>query len=157
MNRWDKYYKSKRGFIRTKYHTQVKSSSDRAHDPPDYTADELEEWALSQEIFHTLFDAWVASGYSSPLSPSFNRTDDSKGYDLKRLEIVTWQENRNNSPAQFERVAVVGTELRTGKIVLFPSTREAGRAIEADQSNISKCCRGKQKSAGGYVWRYTGS
>ena len=39
-------------------------------------------------------------------------------------------------------------------LAIFPSTREAGRVTGIDHSHISKCCNGKQKSAGGYIWRY---
>lgn len=36
----------------------------------------------------------------------------------------------------------------------YPSTREASRHIGCDNSSISACCRGKQKSAGGFIWKY---
>lgn len=31
---------------------------------------------------------------------------------------------------------------------------EASRKLNIDQSSISKCCRGKRKTAGGYNWKY---
>ena len=37
---------------------------------------------------------------------------------------------------------------------IFGSVREAGRELGIDQSNISKCCNGKQKTSGNYHWRY---
>ena len=40
----------------------------------------------------------------------------------------------------------------TGEI--FSSIRQASRATGIDFSNISKCCNGKLKSAGGYHWQY---
>ncbi len=36
----------------------------------------------------------------------------------------------------------------------FPSTMEAERQTRIFQTNISKCCNGKLKSAGGFVWRF---
>lgn len=36
----------------------------------------------------------------------------------------------------------------------FISQSEAARVSGCDQSSINKCCRGKQKTAGGYTWRY---
>lgn len=43
----------------------------------------------------------------------------------------------------------------TGKLLAtFPSTQEAERVTGISQSSIAKCCLGKLKSAGGYVWRY---
>ena len=46
-------------------------------------------------------------------------------------------------------------EKKTGELLAtFPSTREAERVTGINHSNISACCLGKYKSAGGYIWRY---
>ena len=37
---------------------------------------------------------------------------------------------------------------------VFFGTREAGNKIGIDRSGIIKCCNGKQKTAGGYHWKY---
>ena len=45
---------------------------------------------------------------------------------------------------------------KTGELLsTFPSTCEAERVTGINQGNISKCCIGKRKSAGGYIWRYS--
>lgn len=31
---------------------------------------------------------------------------------------------------------------------------DVSRELQIDHSHITKCCKGKQKSAGGYIWRY---
>ena len=36
----------------------------------------------------------------------------------------------------------------------WPSAREAERRLGIPQPNISQCCKGRYKSAGGFVWRY---
>ena len=36
----------------------------------------------------------------------------------------------------------------------WPSTREAERQLGIFQSSICQCCKGRCKSAGGFVWRY---
>lgn len=36
----------------------------------------------------------------------------------------------------------------------YPSITEAERQTGISEGNISMCCRGKRKSAGGYIWRY---
>ena len=36
----------------------------------------------------------------------------------------------------------------------WPSTREAGRQLGIFQQSICQCCKGRCKSAGGFVWRY---
>ena len=45
---------------------------------------------------------------------------------------------------------------QTGELLAtFPSTHEADRVTGIANNSISKCCRGKLKSAGGYVWCFT--
>ena len=39
-------------------------------------------------------------------------------------------------------------------LAIFPSTREAWRVTGIASPHISTCCKGKLKSAGGYVWKY---
>ena len=44
----------------------------------------------------------------------------------------------------------------TGELLAtFPSTMEAGIVTGINNGNISSCCNGNRKSAGGYVWKYT--
>ena len=39
-------------------------------------------------------------------------------------------------------------------IAEYPSTREAGRRIGCNPSNICSCCKGKLKSTSGFIWKY---
>ena len=39
-------------------------------------------------------------------------------------------------------------------IAEYSSTHEAERQTGCNQSNICKCCKGKRKSTGGYIWKY---
>lgn len=42
-----------------------------------------------------------------------------------------------------------------GKLIaIFSSLHEASRQTGVNHSHISMCCRGKRKTAGGYIWRY---
>ena len=36
----------------------------------------------------------------------------------------------------------------------YPSISEAARATGVKVQNISKCCKGNSKTAGGYIWKY---
>lgn len=36
----------------------------------------------------------------------------------------------------------------------YPSVREAERITNIDSSGIAKCCNGKRKSSGGFIWKY---
>lgn len=50
--------------------------------------------------------------------------------------------------------AVVQYDLNMNKINEFISGQEAFRQTGTDNSSITKCCKGKLKSANGYIWRY---
>lgn len=44
---------------------------------------------------------------------------------------------------------------KTGDFIAeYPSTMEAERLTGCNHSNICKCCKGKYKSTGGYIWMY---
>ena len=49
---------------------------------------------------------------------------------------------------------VIGINKINGYICEFPSTHEVERVMGIAQADISRCCNGKQKSAGGYKWFY---
>lgn len=49
--------------------------------------------------------------------------------------------------------SVIGTCVKTGKQIVFPSTREAGRQ-GFNQGNVAACCRGERNSDKGYTWEF---
>ena len=49
---------------------------------------------------------------------------------------------------------IIGINKVNGLILEFPSTKEASRQTDINQGNICSCLKGRQKSAGGYVWYY---
>ena len=57
------------------------------------TREEFYNWSLQDEEFNLLYDNWVESGYNLKLSPSIDREDASKGYDLGNIRWVTHSEN----------------------------------------------------------------
>ena len=76
------------------------------------------------------------------------------------LEWMSIKDN-NNYGTRNKRVGealskqVQMLDKQTGELLtIFSSIHEAWRVTGIHKSNISKCCLGKQKSAGGYVWKY---
>lgn len=45
-------------------------------------------------------------------------------------------------------------DLNENIVGVFPSAQEATRKTGISRGNISMCCLGKRKSAGGFIWRY---
>ena len=61
-------------------------------------------------------------------------------------------EKNTNNPKLSK--AVIAIHKINGLILEFPSIREAGRSTGIPHQSIYKCCKGKYKSAGGFVWHY---
>lgn len=94
--------------------------------------------------------------------PCVNHKDENPlNNNLNNLEWCTHKYNINYGTA-IERAIVALTNrkdmskpvkcLETGKI--YPSTIEAQRETGIRNGNISHCCLGNRKTAGGYHWRY---
>lgn len=56
---------------------------------------------------------------------------------------------REDNKKQIIQYAING-----GLIGIYNSTMEAERNTNIDRSTIIRCCKNKQKTAGGYIWKY---
>lgn len=62
---------------------------------------------------------------------------------------------RNYKPGEHHSCRAVNQFTLDGNFIKeFPSVVYAGKACGVDYTNISKCCNGHTKSAGGYRWKY---
>ena len=79
---------------------------------------------------------------------------------VSNLEWMSLEDNinygtRNKRIAEALSNQVKMFDKSTGELLAtFPSTNEAEMITGIAQQNISKCCLGKRKYAGGYIWRY---
>lgn len=156
------YNKTKNGITSRIYGHQRQNSIRRGNGPPEYTLEELRAWIYSQPIFHKLYKEWARSGYNKMLKPSCDREDDYQGYSLNRLRIMTWQENkdkghsdRKNGINNKVNKPIIQMDINGSFIKEFHSLRETQRQINIDHSSISRCCFGKQKTAGGYRFMFS--
>ena len=105
---------------------------------------------------------------------SYINDDNCNGYNLtpggdtceEQLELahLGWQKWRQNNPEAYSDNVKKMQLKRTQQCSIpvwceelqqyFTSAGEASRQTGADQSGITKCCKNKQKTAGGYHWRY---
>ena len=157
------YAKTMKGIITKIYAHQKENSIKRGHKPPTYSKREFSEWMFCNPLFHTLYARWLDSNYKKDLIPSVDRKDNKKGYSFSNIELMTWKENskkadvdqRNgyiNSPKPIRAVYKYNKMFK--RVDEFISISEAERETGISNSNISQCCQGKRKSAGGFMWRY---
>ena len=91
--------------------------------------------------------------------PCVNHIDENKlNNDLSNLEWCTAKEN-NVHGTRTKRVAeklsqkVIQLDLNDNVLNVFKSMVQAERETGIPNGNISSCCNGKLKSAGGFKWR----
>ena len=155
---------TKKGVLAKIYSAQRSGSKKRGHVLPNYTLEELRTWAFDQQIFHTLYDAWVESKYQKPLVPSFDRLDDYKPYSLNNIQIMTWQENNDKFTADEKS----GINTKRSKCVLqyslddvfiaeHHSAASAARSLGKGRGaggHITNCCKGKWEQIYKFKWKF---
>lgn len=80
------------GQIRMTYLQMKGRCKRRGHIMPTYTLEEFDTWMMLSG-YRSLYDSWVDSDYDTKLQPSVDRLDNSRGYDLDNIRLVTWDEN----------------------------------------------------------------
>ena len=61
------------------------------------------EWAWNDTNFWRLYKQWAATDYEQRLTPSINRLDSTKGYELDNIEWLTHSVNSSLGGASFKR------------------------------------------------------
>lgn len=72
-------------------------------------------------------------------------------YGTRTLRMAKTQSGKER-PSQW--VPIKGEKIDTGDKVYFRSAKEAETRLGVDRSHICWCCKGKRKTAGGYIWEY---
>ena len=157
--------KTPKGLIKKIYHNQIMITGKNGRTPPDYTEEELYEWAM-QRNYMKLWQAWTDAGHPKELSPSFDRLDNNISYTLSNLQLVTFAQNLSNQ----KTMNMDGTYLHTGSksvkqftldgvfVAEHTSIAIAMRALTGKRgsvSNISNVCNGKWPTAYGYKWEWS--
>ena len=156
------YFKTKKGLISRIYSEQLTSSKKRKDPPPSYSSLELYNWINENTLFNKIYFNWVENNYKIELKPSIDRLNDHESYNLNNIRLVTWENNRNqvyldkiNGLNNKQSVSVSQYDLNSELIKIYYSQRQAERETGIHQSSIQRVCVGKQKTAGGFIWKIT--
>jgi len=85
-----------------------------------------------------------------------HKDENKKNNNVKNLEWCSAKYNVNygtRTERTFKKVACICIGEKT-KEEVYKSIKEASIKLNIDSSAITKCCKGKQKTAGGYIWKY---
>ena len=110
-----KYEKTKKGFLVRLYRNmQSRISGVQKEKFHLYEGKEIlgrkqfYAWAFDSDEFHKLFGTWEKSGYSQRRTPSVDRINSSRGYDIDNMEWVTHSENSSRGArSRFDKVSNV--------------------------------------------------
>ena len=67
-------------------------------------------------------------------------------------KFVNQEDVQTNSPLKFTKIQQWSFDGET-LVAEYVSIKAAGEAVKSDKSTISKCCKGKLRSAGGFKWK----
>jgi hypothetical protein len=116
-------------------------------DKSDWTITQLhdfsEDWQQLEAKYIREYDSFH-NGLNSTISGACENTDR-----LKAAASINGQRNgaANSRKSRSKPVICCST-------ILFDSTRDASRQTGVNQRDISRCCLGKRKTAGGFTWNF---
>ncbi len=101
-------------------------------------------------VYLEVFYKWVASGCARNMAPSVDRINNAGDYQIHNLQMLALTVNCIKDKPN---VQVKAFNKESGSFVnTFNSIADAARALNINQTGISRCVKGLQAFAGGYTF-----
>ena len=123
----------------------------------DANRKEVQQWSRDgTELLRTFGSIEEASGGNENLAVNIGRVCNGKegrktagGFHWK---FVKQDDHQDNQVLKFTKIQQWSFDLTT-LIAEYDTIWEAAEAVKSDKSSISRCCKGKGRSSGGFKWK----
>jgi len=102
----------------------------------------------NDNTYKRLFKNWIESGRQLKLTPSIDRIDNTKGYDIDNLQFITHSQNCSKDKHSVPVMVIKDQRL----IGIFSTLGDAAKFTGLDVRAISRASRGIRKHVSGYTF-----
>ena len=144
-------------YLRTKYQVIMQRCRNKNH--KEYESYKNYKVCSSEEFINKfkndkqylkLYKEWQKSNYKLSLTPSIDRIDNSKGYTLNNIQMITMGKNASKD----NKTPVNVYNLKGKFIRSYSSMHEVSMDLKVNSGSIYKFLRGEYKKAGKYIFKY---
>lgn len=142
----DAYRKTRKGHLTEIYGSQRRHSKNRGHKMPTYTKKELNLWIESQPNYEKVYQDWEFSGFEKMKSPSCDRLNESIGYSLDNIQLVSWGENKANAIKYSKTIKVDLNKMRCISVIKSTGNYRLNLASGGDIKRINWVCNSLEEA-----------